>query len=112
MLYPLTSIRLLSSDLCVRGVEVDGQTLRFSVCNEGELDVSDIGVVVVVDDRYSDHRFLRVPWLDAGGEERFTMPLGLEAGEHDLVVIVDHSQQVIEPESTRANNRVHRRITV
>lgn len=112
VLYPLTSISLLSSDLCVRGLEVEGQTLQFSVCNEGELDVSDIGVAVVVDDRYSDHRFLRIPWMEAGGEERFSMTLGLDAGEHDLAVIVDPQQQVIEPQSTRANNRVDRRIKV
>ena len=112
VLYPLASISLLSSDLCVRGLEVDGPTLRFSVCNEGDLDVSDVGVAVVVDDRYSNHRYLRIPWLAAGGVERFSMLLDLNAGEHELAVIVDPQQQVIEPQSTRANNRVHCRVTV
>ena len=69
-------------------------------------------MAVVVDDRYSDHRFLRIPWMEAGGEERFSMTLGVDAGEHDLAVIVDPQQQVIEPQSTRANNRMDRRIKV
>ena len=103
---------MLSSDLCVRSLEVDEQTLRFSVCNKDDLDVSDIGVAVVVDDYYSDHRFLRIPWMKAGSEERFSMPLNLKFGKHDLEVIVDPHQQVIEPQATQANNRTLHRVTV
>ena len=112
VLYPLASISMLSSDLCVRGLEVEQQTLRFNICNEGDLDVSDIGVAVVVDDCYSDHRFLRIPWMEAGGKEQFSMPLELNIGTHDLEVIVDPHQQVIEPQATQANNRAHCRVTV
>ena len=103
---------MLSSDLCVRGLEIGQRTLRFNICNEGDLDVSDIGVAVVVDDCYSDHRFLRIPWMEAGGKEQFSMPLELNIGTHDLEVIVDPHQHVIEPQATQANNRAHCRVTV
>ena len=48
--------------------------------------VSDVGVAVVIDARYSDHRYLRLPWLAAGQEQHFTLGLDLSPGPHRLEV--------------------------
>ena len=50
--------------------------------------------------------------MEAGGKEQFSMPLELNIGTHDLEVIVDPHQHVIEPQATQANNRAHCRVTV
>ena len=52
--------------------------------------VSNVGVAVVIDARYlgharySDHRYLRLPWLAAGEQEHFTLGLDLSPGPHRL----------------------------
>jgi hypothetical protein len=67
--------------------------------------VSDVGVAVVTDDRYSDHRYLRLPWLAAGASEQFQVPLDLPAGSHRITVLADPEGRVIEAEALRSNNR-------
>ncbi|MEN9542219.1 MAG: hypothetical protein RLZZ459_2310, partial [Cyanobacteriota bacterium] len=81
-------------------------TLRFNIVNRGAMDVSDVGVAVVIDDRYSGHRYLRLPWLAAGGQEDFSLPLDLSPGHHRLEVIADPERQILEAPALQANNRV------
>lgn len=106
VLYPFTSLACLGSDLTVEDLErVDtaaGPEIRFRVANRGELDVSDVGVAVVVDDSYSGHRYLRLPWLAAGDAETFALPMPLAPGRHRIQVIADPEQSVIE--RVRGNN--------
>jgi len=104
-LYPLQTLHHLASDLAVEQVHYSGGALQFQVVNRGALDVSDVGVAVVIDDRYSDHRYLRLPWLAAGESERFTLPLELAPGRHRLEVIADPEQQILEAPEQQANNR-------
>jgi hypothetical protein len=111
-LYPLQTIHQLASDLAVTQVRYSGSTLEFSVVNHGSLDVSDVGVAVVIDDRYSDHRYLRLPWLAAGEREEFSMPLNLACGNHRLEVIADPEQQILEAPGQQANNRAVLEVTV
>jgi hypothetical protein len=59
----------------------------------------------VIDDRYSGHRYLRLPWLAAGEEEHFTLALDLSPGPHRLEVIADPEQQILEAPELQANNR-------
>jgi hypothetical protein len=104
VLYPLREIESLEADLAVEEVSFEVGVLRFRVTNRGRLDVSDLGVVVVIDDRYTGHRYLRLPWLAAGEAERFELPLDLAPGPHDLLVWVDPEGEVIEPPTQRTNN--------
>ena len=53
------------------------------------MDINDLGVAIVIDDRYSDHRYLRLPWLSAGQSQDFPVPLEFAPGHHELTVIVD-----------------------
>ena len=48
--------------------------------------LSDVGVAVVIDDRYPDHRYLRLPCLAAGEVQPFTLGLDLSIGPHRLEV--------------------------
>lgn len=105
VLYPLQQIITLGADLAVRDLSWRQGEAQFSVVNQGSLDASEVGVAVVVNDRYSGHRYLRLPWLGAGEAERVTMPLPLPAGSHRLEVIVDPERNILEEESRRANNR-------
>jgi hypothetical protein len=105
-LYPLNTLHELASDLAVEHAEFGGGSLQFRVVNRGALDVSDVGVAVVINDRYSDHRYLRLPWLAAGESEQFTVPLELAPGMHRLEVIADPEQQILEAAEQQANNRV------
>ncbi|MEB3307753.1 MAG: CARDB domain-containing protein [Cyanobacteriota bacterium] len=104
VIYPLKQLHQLGSDLGVGNLSfADGQA-RFTITNHGTMDVSDVGVAVVVDDRYSNHRYLRIPWLAAGGSETFEVPLNLLSGPHRLEVIADPEHQIIEAEADRFNN--------
>jgi hypothetical protein len=105
VLYPLTSIHTMVSDLTVTEVAFVAGELSFSVVNEGRLDASDVGVAVVINDRYSDHRYLHLPWLGAGEGERVRMPLNLGPGRHRLEVVVDPERRILEEASRQANNR-------
>tara|TARA_E500000178_G_scaffold158919_1_gene158702 strand:- start:306 stop:1430 length:1125 start_codon:yes stop_codon:yes gene_type:complete len=105
-IYPLRSIRTLASDLAIQHLAYREGELQFRVCNIGSMDVSDVGVAVVIDDRYSNHRYVRIPWLKAGEGEDFTMPLDLPVGDHRISVIADPEQMVIEVEERRTNNRM------
>jgi CARDB len=104
LLYPLQRIEALGSDLAVGDVCYGAGELQFTVRNQGTLDASDIGVAVVIDDRYSDHRYLPLPWLAAGAAERISLPLALSGGPHRLTVIVDPERRILEEESRRGNN--------
>ncbi len=105
-LYPLSSIKTLGSDLAIESLTYQAGALHFRVSNVGSMDVSDVGVAVVIDDLYSSHRYLRIPWLTAGEGEDFTMPLSLTKGRHKISVIADPEQMVIEVSERRANNRM------
>ncbi len=106
VLYPLTALHSMGADLAVRALTFDAGELCFTVVNDGSLDASDVGVAVVIDDRYSDHRYLHLPWLGAGEGERVRMPLSLAPGRHRLEVIVDPQRRILEEESRRGNNRL------
>jgi hypothetical protein len=60
---------------------------------------------VVVNDRYSGHRYLRLPWLAAGASEQFSVLLDLPAGGHRIEVIADPERRILEAEALRTNNR-------
>jgi hypothetical protein len=105
VLYPFTSLHTMACDLAVSELAFDTGELGFTVLNEGSLDASDVGVAVVIDDRYSDHRYLHLPWLGAGEGERVRMPLSLGPGRHRLEVIVDPERRILEQEARRGNNR-------
>jgi hypothetical protein len=105
VLYPLQTIHAMASDLAIRELSFDAGELRFSVLNEGNLDASDVGVAVVIEDRWSDHRYLHLPWLGAGEGEQVRMPLNLTPGRHRLEVIVDPERRILEEACRQANNR-------
>jgi hypothetical protein len=67
--------------------------------------VSDVGVAVVIDDCYSSHRYLRLPWMEAGATEQFSLPLKLTSDNRHLAVIADPEQAIIEQGNNQANNR-------
>ena len=104
-LYPLHTLHVLASDLAVEQASYSGGSLQFRIVNRGALDVSNVGVAVVIDDRYSGHRYLRLPWLAAGESEEFRLPLALTPGSHRLEVIADPQQQILEAPAQQANNR-------
>jgi hypothetical protein len=106
VLYPLQRIHSLASDLGVEELRFEAGAAQFRVVNRGALDVSDVGVAVVVDDRYSSHRYLRLPWLAAGDAETFTVPLELVPGHHRLEVIADPQLEILERPELQANNRL------
>jgi hypothetical protein len=105
VLYPLQRIHSLASDLGVDQLRYGEGAVQFRVVNRGALDVSDVGVALVIDDRYSSHRYLRLPWLAAGGAECFTVPLALSPGRHRLEVIADPEREILERPELQANNR-------
>jgi len=105
VLYPLQQLHQLASDLAIEALSVQSGVARFSVVNRGAMDVSDVGVAVVVNDRYSSHRYLRLPWLNAGEREQFSVPLELPAGSHRLEVIADPERCILEADGLQANNR-------
>ena len=111
-LYPLSSINVLASDLAIDDVAYRDGALHFRVSNIGSMDVSDVGVAVVIDDSYSSHRYLRLPWLKAGEWEDFSMPLSLCQGDHTISVIADPEQIVIEADERRANNQRNLEIVI
>ena len=104
-LYPLQRVHTLASDLAVEALHFQAGAACFTVANRGAMDVSDVGVAVVTDDRYSDHRYLRLPWLAAGASEQFQVPLDLPPGSHRIAVLADPEGRVIEAEALRSNNR-------
>jgi hypothetical protein len=112
LLYPLCRLESLGADLAVDELRWEEGEVRFRVANAGTLDVNDVGVVVVIDDRYSSRRLLRLPWLPAGAGESFAVPFELPSGAHTVEVVVDPDGDVIEPEATRGNNKRELRITI
>ena len=105
-LYPLQSFSSLGSDMAIEHLNYDNGMLRFRVVNAGEMDVSDIGVAVVINDRYSSRRYIRIPWLSSGEHEDFTVELPLPSGKQLITVIADPEEIVIEAENGRNNNRM------
>ena len=112
VLYPLQRIHSLASDLGVEELRFVEGAARFRVVNRGALDASDVGVALVIDDRYSGHRYLRLPWLAAGKEEVFTVPLELAPGRHRLEVIADPEQEILERPELQTNNRLALEVVV
>lgn len=105
VLYPLQQLHQLVSDLAIEDLQFAAGSARFTVANRGSMDVSDVGVAVVVNDRYSGHRYLRLPWLAAGASETFAVPLDLPAGSHRIEVIADPERQILEEAAFQINNR-------
>ena len=105
-LYPLQSLSSLGSDMAIEHLNYDNGMIRFRVVNAGEIDVSDVGVAVVINDRYSSRRYIRIPWLSAGEHEDFTVELPLASGKQLITVIADPEEIVIEAENGRNNNRM------
>ena len=105
-LYPLQSVSSLGSDMAIENLSYDNGSVRFRVVNAGEMDVSDVGVAVVINDRYSTRRYIRIPWLSAGDDEEFTLSLPLPTGKQVITVIADPEEIVIEAENRRSNNRM------
>ena len=105
-LYPLQSLSSLGSDMAIENLNYDNGMLRFRVVNAGEMDVSDVGVAVVINDRYSSRRYIRIPWLSSGEHEDFTVELPLPSGKQLITVIADPEEIVIEAENGRNNNRM------
>lgn len=105
VLYPLNRLAAMGSDLAVGDLSYSAGELGFTLSNRGNLDASDIGVAVVINDRYGSHRYLHLPWLAAGAAERVSMPLELPPGDHKLEVIADPQGRILEEEVRRANNR-------
>ena len=105
-LYPLQSLSSLGSDMAIEHLNYDNGLLRFRVVNAGEMDVSDVGVAVVINDRYSSRRYIRIPWLSSGEHEDFTVELPLPSGKQLITVIADPEEIVIEAENGRNNNRM------
>ena len=105
-LYPLQSFSSLGSDMAIEHLNYDNGMLRFRVVNAGDMDVSDVGVAVVINDRYSSRRYIRIPWLSAGEHEDFTVDLPLPSGKQLITVIADPEEIVIEAENSRVNNRM------
>ena len=105
-LYPLQSVSSLGSDMAIENLSYDNGSVRFRVVNAGEMDVSDVGVAVVINDRYSTRRYIRIPWLSAGDDEEFTVSLPLPTGKQVITVIADPEEIVIEAENRRSNNRM------
>jgi hypothetical protein len=105
VLYPLQHLHQLVSDLASEALHFRDGSAHFTVANLGAMDVSDVGVAVVVNDCYSGHRYLRLPWLAAGATESFCVPLQLPAGTHHLEVIADPQGQILEDAALQLNNR-------
>tara|TARA_B100000161_G_C33349463_1_gene323891 strand:- start:131 stop:643 length:513 start_codon:yes stop_codon:yes gene_type:complete len=111
-LYPLQTIESLCSDLAIQTLAYGDGQIHFSVSNAGALDVSDVGVAVVVDDRFSDHRYLQIPWMNAGESESFSLAWPLPPGQHSIAVIADPQELVIEPQNRRQNNRMELKVNI
>ena len=60
-LYPLQRLHHIASDLAITQLSLEASCLHFTVSNLGSLDVSDVGVAVVLNNCYSSHRYLRLP---------------------------------------------------
>ena len=106
VLYPLQTIESLCSDLAINELSYAEGQIHFNVTNAGSLDVSDVGVAVVVNDRFSDHRYLQIPWMDAGANESYSLAWPLPPGQHSITVVADPQELVIEPQNRRQNNRM------
>ena len=105
VLYPMQRVHQLGSDLAIEDLHYAQGSVRFRVCNKGTMDVSDVGVAVVIDNAYDTHRYLRLPWLNAGDQEEFSLDLNLEPGRHRLEVIADPERDILEEARTQSNNR-------
>mgnify|MGYP002818868956 FL=1 len=112
VLYPLQTIESLFSDLAIQALTYRDEQIHFSFSNAGALDVSDVGVAVVVDDRVSDHRYLQIPWMNAGASESYSLSWPLPPGEHSIAVIADPKKLVIEPRNRRQNNRMDLKVSI
>jgi hypothetical protein len=104
-LYPLQQLHALVSDLAVAQLRFEAGAACFSVENLGAMDVSNVGVAVVVNDHYSGHRYLRLPWLAAGEHEQFSVPLDLPLGAHRIEVIADPERRILDNQALQASNR-------
>ena len=77
------------------------------------MDVSDVGVAVVINDRFSDHVATSANPLDeCGDDEEFSLSLPLPTGKQVITVIADPQEMVIEPENRRQNNRMDLKVNI
>ena len=106
VLYPLRTIQKLSSDLAIEQLRYDNGIIHFRAVNLGALDVNDVGISVALDNSHSSHRYVRIPWMDAGGSEDFTIALELTPGAHQIELIADPEERLIEAAPGRENNRL------
>jgi len=106
VLYSMQRIYQLASDLAIEALRLEEGQIHFSVCNRGSMDVSDVGVAVVIDNCYSSHRYLRLPWLSAGEAEAFSLNLPLTPGAHQVEVIADPERHILEEQRLHLNNRM------
>jgi len=106
VLYPMQRIHQLASDLAIEALRLEGKQIHFNVCNRGSMDVSNVGVAVVIDNGYSSHRYLRLPWLSAGESEAFSLDLPLGPGAHRVEVIADPERHILEEQHLQQNNRM------
>ena len=104
-IHPIHQINYLSSDIAVCDVSYQSGVVKFLVKNQGELDVSDLSIDIVLDNKYSSRKYVRLPWLSAQSAQAFSINLEVSAGEHHLVIIADPNSNIIEPKSTQHNNR-------
>ena len=98
-------VHQLASDLGIEDLRYSGDQVQFTVVNRGSMDVSDVGVAVVIDNCYSSHRYLRLPWLSAGETEAFALDLPLSPGPHRLEVIADPERHILEEAALQQNNQ-------
>jgi hypothetical protein len=95
----LQRLHHIASDLAITQLSLEASCLHFTVSNLGSLDVSDVGVAVVLNNCYSSHRYLR-------------LPLELPPGTHRIDVIADPERRVLEEAGMEANNRASLELTV
>ncbi|ABB57475.1 CARDB domain-containing protein [Synechococcus elongatus] len=99
ILYPIAAVEVLKADLAVIDLRIEEDLLRFTIANQGRMDVSDADVVIVVNNSYRGHRALRLPWLAQGDREDVAYPIAglpLQAGTNLIEVIANPDQTILE----------------
>ncbi len=67
---------------------------------------------MVLDDLYSSHRYVRIPWMDVGRSEDFCLAWELAPGAHLIEVIADLEDRVIKAARGRENNPLQLKLVV
>lgn len=106
LLYPITTVEVLKADLAVENLRIEDNWLHFTIANQGQMDVSNADVAIVVNNSYRGHRALRLPWLAQGDREDLAYPIAslpLRPGENFIEVIANPDQTILE--ENRSDNR-------